>query len=163
MRQNGIFHRAVWIDQDIIDLPEFFPLRIADCRSNYLAGPLPSLQGSTTRLSRDLARKEDANYRCAQPKTALFHNNLLCQSVTINVVSVWIDRATICPDAHPDPSPLHGASDLFSQGDRRHVAIGFDRSQLVQDPCSLAALSMPLAARRSLFPPCRTKFSKCLV
>jgi hypothetical protein len=88
MGQNGIFHRGVWIDQDIIDLPEFFPLRIADCHSNYLAGPLPSLQGSTNRLSRDLARKKDANYCCAQSKTALFHNNLLCQWVTVNVVSV---------------------------------------------------------------------------
>ena len=67
-----------WIDHEIIDLPEFFSLRTVDCRSSYLAGPLPSLQGSISRLSRDLARKEDANYCCAQPKTALFHNNLLC-------------------------------------------------------------------------------------
>jgi hypothetical protein len=69
---NGIFYRAAWIHQDIIDLPEFFSLRIADCHSSYLAGPLPSLQVSVTRLSQDLSRKEDAIYAAHNPKRLFF-------------------------------------------------------------------------------------------
>jgi hypothetical protein len=56
MGQNGIFQGSTLIDQEIIDLPKFFPLRVGDCHSGYLAGPLPSLQGSSARFGPDLAR-----------------------------------------------------------------------------------------------------------
>ncbi len=57
-------------------------------------------------------------------------------------ISAISDRAT----NYLYGSPIYGASDFFSQGDRRHVAIGFDRSQSVR--CRPSVLWLRSVCRR---------------